>query len=104
MSNTQVNGKLKLSNCVHYWFKKPVFSSSCEYKILGYIYAFQFMSIMFQVGDGTTSVILLAVEFLRQIKSLVEENVHPQILIKGFRKATKLVSSVIFEFTSAPWP
>ena len=60
--------------------------------------------LMFQVGDGTTSVILLAVEFLRQIKSLVEENVHPQILIKGFRKATKLVSSVIFEFSSAPWP
>merc|ERR1719370_2476822 len=43
-----------------------------------------------EVGDGTTSVVLLAVEFLRLIKPLVEENVHPQILIKGYRKATQL--------------
>ena len=64
-------------------------------------YGFQFISVMFQVGDGTTSVILLAVEFLRQIKPLVEENVHPQILIKGFRKATKLVSFVILEFDNS---
>ena len=35
-----------------------------------------------EVGDGTTSVVLLAVEFLRLIKPLVEEAVHPQILIK----------------------
>ena len=45
----------------------------------------------FQVGDGTTSVILLAVEFLKQIKPLVEEGVHPQVLIRGYRKATKFV-------------
>jgi len=43
-----------------------------------------------EVGDGTTSVVLLAVEFLRLIKPLVEEAVHPQILIKGYRKATQL--------------
>ena len=36
-----------------------------------------------EVGDGTTSVVLLAVELLRLIKPLVEEAVHPQILIKG---------------------
>merc|ERR1712038_169879 len=50
-----------------------------------------------EVGDGTTSVILLAVEFLTQIKSLVEEHVHPQILIKGFRKATNLALEKIKE-------
>lgn len=50
------------------------------------------MFFVYQVGDGTTSVILLAVEFLRQVKPLVEECVHPQVLIKGFRKATQLVS------------
>merc|ERR1712038_2225577 len=50
-----------------------------------------------EVGDGTTSVILLAVEFLRQVKALVEESVHPQILIKGFRKATKLALDKIKE-------
>jgi len=50
-----------------------------------------------EVGDGTTSVILLAVELLTQIKGLVEESVHPQILIKGFRKATNLCLQKIRE-------
>ncbi|XP_065649684.1 T-complex protein 1 subunit eta isoform X2 [Hydra vulgaris] len=52
-----------------------------------------------EVGDGTTSVILLAVEFLKQVKPLVEEGVHPQILIKGFRKATKFVLEKIQELS-----
>ncbi|XP_041056807.1 T-complex protein 1 subunit eta [Carcharodon carcharias] len=43
-----------------------------------------------EVGDGTTSVTLLAAEFLRQIKSYVEEGLHPQIIIRSFRKATQL--------------
>lgn len=43
-----------------------------------------------EVGDGTTSVTLLAAEFLRQIKSYVEEGLHPQIIIRSFRTATQL--------------
>merc|ERR1712121_198426 len=50
-----------------------------------------------EVGDGTTSVTLLAVEFLRQIKPLIEESVHPQVLIRGFRKATRLALEKIKE-------
>ena len=50
-----------------------------------------------QVGDGTTSVTLLAVEFLRQVKSLIEESVHPQVIIRGFRKATRLALEKIKE-------
>jgi chaperonin GroEL (HSP60 family) len=42
------------------------------------------------VGDGTTSVVLLAGEFLKQIKSFVEEGVHPRIVIRAFRKALQL--------------
>lgn len=42
------------------------------------------------MGDGTTSVVLLAGEFLKQIKPLVEEGVHPRVIIKSFRKATEL--------------
>lgn len=40
-----------------------------------------------EVGDGTTSVVLLAGEFLRQLKPFVEEGVHPRIIIKAVRKA-----------------
>lgn len=43
-----------------------------------------------EVGDGTTSVVLLAGEFLKQIKPLVEEGVHPRVIIKSFRKASQI--------------
>lgn len=43
-----------------------------------------------EVGDGTTSVVLLAGEFLKQVKPYVEEGVHPRIVIKAVRKATSL--------------
>ena len=32
-----------------------------------------------EVGDGTTSVVLLAGEFLRECKPYIEEGVHPQV-------------------------
>uniref|UniRef100_A0ACB8E9B3 T-complex protein 1 subunit eta n=1 Tax=Sphaerodactylus townsendi TaxID=933632 RepID=A0ACB8E9B3_9SAUR len=43
-----------------------------------------------EVGDGTTSVTLLAAEFLKQIKPYIEEGLHPQIIIRAFRTATQL--------------
>lgn len=43
-----------------------------------------------EVGDGTTSVVLLAGEFLKQAKPYVEEGVHPRIIIKAFRKALQI--------------
>ncbi|KAK9873629.1 hypothetical protein WA026_023414 [Henosepilachna vigintioctopunctata] len=43
-----------------------------------------------EVGDGTTSVVLLAGEFLKQIKPFVDEGVHPRIIIKAVRRALQL--------------
>ena len=43
-----------------------------------------------EVGDGTTSVVLTAGELLRQSKSLIEEGMHSQIIIKGYRNALKM--------------
>uniref|UniRef100_A0A915KGR8 T-complex protein 1 subunit eta n=1 Tax=Romanomermis culicivorax TaxID=13658 RepID=A0A915KGR8_ROMCU len=43
-----------------------------------------------EVGDGTTSVVLLASEFLKNAKPFVEEGVHPQIIIQAYRKAARL--------------
>jgi len=40
-----------------------------------------------QVGDGTTSVVLTAGELLKQSKSLIEEGMHSQVIIKGYRQA-----------------
>ncbi|GJU61840.1 T-complex protein 1 subunit eta [Tanacetum coccineum] len=39
------------------------------------------------VGDGTTSVVLLAGEFLREAKPFIEDGVHPQNLIRSYRTA-----------------
>jgi len=44
-----------------------------------------------EVGDGTTSVVLLACEFLRMAKPFVEDGVHPRIIIAGYRKACAVV-------------
>merc|ERR1719510_2316122 len=40
-----------------------------------------------EVGDGTTSVVLLACEFLRMAKPFIEDGVHPRVVINGYRKA-----------------
>ncbi|KEP59857.1 UNVERIFIED_CONTAM: T-complex protein 1 subunit alpha, putative [Hammondia hammondi] len=42
-----------------------------------------------EVGDGTTSVVLLAAEFLRVGNQLVKEGVHPTAVIAGFKLAMK---------------
>ncbi|GLC39460.1 T-complex protein 1 subunit eta [Pleodorina starrii] len=43
-----------------------------------------------EVGDGTTSVVILAGEFLKEAKPFIEEGVHPRSLIKSFRQAAVL--------------
>ncbi len=50
-----------------------------------------------EVGDGTTSVVLLAGEFLKQVKPYIEEGVHSQIIIRSVRKATQLAIQHINE-------
>lgn len=52
-----------------------------------------------EVGDGTTSVVILAGEFLKQCKPFVEEGVHPRIIIRAFRKATKLALDRLAELS-----
>ena len=50
-----------------------------------------------EVGDGTTSVVLLAVEILKQMKPFIEEGVHPQILIRNVRTAAELAVRKVHE-------
>jgi T-complex protein 1 subunit beta len=40
-----------------------------------------------QVGDGTTSVVVLAGELLREAEKLVNMRIHPQTIIQGYREA-----------------
>jgi len=52
-----------------------------------------------EVGDGTTSVVLLAGEFLREAKPYIEEGVHPQIIIKAYREAVTLAVGKLDELS-----
>lgn len=40
-----------------------------------------------EVGDGTTSVVVLAGELLKEAKSLIEDGIAPQVIIKSYRLA-----------------
>jgi len=42
-----------------------------------------------EIGDGTTSVCVLAGELMRQAEKLLNEKLHPQIIIEGWRIALK---------------
>uniref|UniRef100_A0A182J824 T-complex protein 1 subunit beta n=1 Tax=Anopheles atroparvus TaxID=41427 RepID=A0A182J824_ANOAO len=41
-----------------------------------------------EVGDGTTSVTVFAAELIREAEKLVEQKLHPQTIIAGWRQAT----------------
>lgn len=42
-----------------------------------------------EVGDGTTSVCVLASELLREGERLVNMKIHPQTIVEGYRIASK---------------
>lgn len=43
-----------------------------------------------EVGDGTTSVVVLAGELLREAEKLSTQKLHPQTIIRGWREALKI--------------
>ena len=42
-----------------------------------------------EVGDGTTSVVILAAELLRRANELVKNKIHPTTIITGYRLACR---------------
>jgi len=54
-----------------------------------------------EVGDGTTTAVVLVGELLREAEELLSEDVHPTIIAAGFnlaaRKATDLLTQMAFE-------
>ncbi|KAI7867364.1 T-complex protein 1 subunit eta [Spinellus fusiger] len=52
-----------------------------------------------EVGDGTTSVVLLAGELLKEVKGYIEEGVSPHAIIKGYRNAARLAIEKIKELS-----
>ena len=52
-----------------------------------------------EVGDGTTTVVILAGEFLKACKPFVEDGVHPQNIIKSFRQAAQIAVARVKELS-----
>ena len=47
------------------------------------------------VGDGTTTAVVLASELLKKAEELLDQNIHPIILVSGYRKATQKAIEII---------
>ncbi|EXB88232.1 T-complex protein 1 subunit beta [Morus notabilis] len=50
-----------------------------------------------EVGDGTTSVVILAGELLREAEKLVHVKIHPMTIISGFRMAAECARDALLE-------
>ncbi|KAI0829222.1 chaperonin Cpn60/TCP-1 family [Trametes gibbosa] len=48
-----------------------------------------------EVGDGTTSVCVLAAELLREAEKLISQKIHPQTIIEGYRIASAAALSAL---------
>jgi T-complex protein 1 subunit alpha len=55
-----------------------------------------------EVGDGTTSVVILAAELLKKGNNLVKKKIHPTSIISGYRVAMKEACSFINDRLSIP--
>lgn len=52
-----------------------------------------------EVGDGTTSVVVLAGELLKEVKEFVDQGVSTQTIIKGLRRACSMAVNKIKEIS-----
>lgn len=50
-----------------------------------------------EVGDGTTTAVVLAGELLKNAQELLEQDVHPTVLAKGYRLASEKANKILHE-------
>ena len=48
-----------------------------------------------EVGDGTTTAVVLAGELLKQAEDLLDQEIHPTVITKGYRKAREKSTEVL---------
>lgn len=56
-----------------------------------------------EVGDGTTSVVIVAAEILKRANDLVRNKIHPTSIISGFRLAMREVQLASEICTLVTW-
>jgi thermosome len=53
-----------------------------------------------EVGDGTTSTVVLAGSLLEKAEELITKNVHPTVVVEGFRKASQKAIGTLKEIAT----
>jgi len=48
-----------------------------------------------EVGDGTTTAVVLAGELLAKAESLLDKNIHPTVIISGYKKAGETAQDIL---------
>jgi chaperonin GroEL (HSP60 family) len=48
-----------------------------------------------EVGDGTTTAVVLAGELLSKAEGLLDKNVHPTVIIEGYKKASDKAQEIL---------
>jgi thermosome len=52
-----------------------------------------------EVGDGTTSVVVLTGSLLQKAEELIDKNVHPTVIVEGYRKSARKALSILNEIS-----
>lgn len=50
-----------------------------------------------EVGDGTTTAVVIAGELLRRAEELLDQNVHPTVVVRGYRLAEEKAQEILNE-------
>ena len=51
-----------------------------------------------EVGDGTTTAVILAGELLSKAEALLDQNVHPTVIIEGYKKAGEKAQEILKQY------
>jgi len=52
-----------------------------------------------EIGDGTTTAVIIAGELLKQAEELLDQNVHPTVIAKGYRQAASKAIEILNEIS-----
>lgn len=52
-----------------------------------------------ECGDGTTTAVVIAGELLKKSEELIEQNVHPTVIVNGYRKAADRAAKILDEIS-----
>ena len=52
------------------------------------------------VGDGTTTAVILSGELLKKGEELLEQNIHPTVVVSGYRKAALKAIEVLSKLST----